>query len=86
MAFLLPCKDKMTLDMKTIMMTKSHKWEQDSETMCHQQTPHSLHQSIGGVEKMEIVERWGHTVEETDFYIYTDREAGTTDILGGKVM
>ena len=33
MAFVLPWKDKMTLDMITTITTKRHKWEPDSETM-----------------------------------------------------
>lgn len=33
---------------------------------------------------METVERWGHTVKETEVCIYTDSEAGTTDVSGAR--
>lgn len=85
MAFVLPWKDKVTLNVITMMMTKRHKWEPDSDTICgHQQTFHSRHQSRGGVEKMETVERRGHIVKKTEVCIYIDSEAGTTDVSGAR--
>lgn len=63
MAFELLWKDKTTLDI-TWWWQKATNGSQTPRICGHQQTPQSHCQSIGGVEKMETVENWSHTLDK----------------------